>query len=122
MLFLGDVKSYLNATMSDKPVVFVNCAQSAFRIHNQQASVSHIRPAGYYEWDILKRYVFSLGRLSEKDFETGLANQAALYEKMDCEFSLTAEMIRIAKNSRAENDYLDGDFRAVIAEADEILS
>jgi len=45
-----------------------------------------------------------------------------MYERMDCEFSLTNELIRIAKNSRAENDYLDGEFRALITKADKILS
>lgn len=122
MLFLGDIKSYLNASLSDQPVVFINCALSAFRIHDQQASVSPIRPAGFYEWDIIRRYVFSLGCISQKDFEVGLANQAALYERMECGFSLTEELIRIAKNSRYENDYLDGDFREAIANADKILS
>jgi len=122
MIFLGDIKSYLNATMSDQPLVLVNGAMSAFRIHDQQASVSKIRPAGFYEWDILRRYIFSLGLLSAEEFQTGLKNQIALYEKMDDKFSLKAELIRVAKTARNDNNYSNEDFKAVIADADKILS
>ena len=122
MIFFGDVKSYLNAAMSNQPVVLVNGVLSAFRIHDQQASASSIRPAGFYEWDLLRRYIFRLGYLSEEEFEIGLKNQVALYEKLDDKFCLKAELVRIAKTACDENDYLEADFKAVVANADMILS
>jgi glycosyltransferase involved in cell wall biosynthesis len=122
MIFLGDVRSYLNAALTDQPIVLVNGAFSAFRSHGQQASQSAIRPAGYYEWDFLRRYIFRLGLLSDAEFSIGLKNQVALYENMNVEFELKGELIEIAKAANEGNNYLDRDFQRVITKADKILS
>lgn len=121
MIFLGDIKSYLNAALTDQPIVFVNGVFSAFRSHGQQASQSPIRPAGYYEWDFLRRYIFSLGLLSHDEFKIGLKNQILLYDNMDMEFELKDEFVEIAKNANEDNQYLSADFQRVMAAADKIL-
>lgn len=121
MIFLGDVKSYLNAAMSDRPIILVNGAFSAFRTHSQQASQSAIRPAGFYEWDFLRRYIYTLGLLSDAEFQIGLKNQVTVYENMDVEFELKHELIEITKHATKENNYLDADFQRVITAADKIL-
>jgi glycosyltransferase involved in cell wall biosynthesis len=121
MIFLGDVKSYLNAALTDQPIVFVNGVFSAFRSHDQQASQSPIRPAGYYEWDILRRYIYSLGLLSVAELKAGLRNQVQLYENMDINFELKNELIEIAKNANENNQFLETEFQRVILAADKIL-
>ena len=86
--FLGDVKSYLNAAISTSPIIFVNSRLSAVRRHNKQASNSKIRPAGFYEWEVLKRYCFENGYLSESEFQLALKQQANLYGTMPADYPL----------------------------------
>lgn len=121
MLFLGDVKSHVNAMLTGKSIICVPEYLSFFRVHQNQNSQGKKRPAGYYEWDIIRRYFHKKQLLSKDEFEAGLKNQIALYETMPKDFSLKNQFLEIAKESNERNNYLTNEFNTLIETADQIL-
>ena len=118
MLFLGDVKFYANAMLTAKPVMFVPEELSAFRQHIDQASEGKTRPAGYYEWDIVRRHAFGLGLLDEREFLSGLQHQEKMYNGLNDNYQYKSRFQQIAGSANRSNDFLTPEFNQLIEDAD----
>ena len=123
-LFLGDLKYYMNAFLSDNPVVFVPQYLSNVRQHSGQATYGRARPAGFYEWDFLRREAFKRHLLNEQEFMYGLVIQHESYKKLAAEetsFPFTEYLQKIAKSSNPSNEFLMDLFEEMIQYSDDYL-
>lgn len=118
MLFLGDVKFYTNAMLTGKPVMFVPEELSAFRQHKEQASHGKTKPAGYYEWDIVRRHAFGLGLLDEQEFLSGLQHQRKMYDSLKDDYQYKTRFQLIAGLANRSNDFMTPQFNRLINDAD----
>ena len=81
MRFLTDVSLYTNFAAQGHGIVGVGYFGSAFRQHGSQTSGTSYPgySAGYYEWELLRRWSTDAGLLSRAHFERGHARQLGLY-------------------------------------------
>lgn len=121
MLFLGDVKFYTNAMLMGRPLMFVPEELSAFRQHTNQATHGKTKPAGYYEWDIVRRHAFGLGLLDEQEFLNGLQHQKKMYNSLSDNYKYKGLFQHIAGSANGSNDFLTQQFDELIKLADEHL-
>ncbi len=88
MRFLTDVALYTNLAAQGHLIAGVGYHGSAFRQHTAQTSGSQYvgYSAGYYEWELLRRWSVEGGRLSADRFARGQPRQAALYRQWAPQF------------------------------------
>ena len=81
MRFLTDVALYTNFAAAGHAIAGVGYFGSAFRQHGAQTSGAQYAgySAGYYEWELLRRWSVDRGHLSAEQFSGGNAKQLALY-------------------------------------------
>lgn len=83
MRFLTDVTLYTNFAAAGHVIAGVGYFGSAFRQHGSQTSGAQYAgfSAGYYEWELLRRWAADTGRITHERFARGNAKQLGLYRQ-----------------------------------------
>ena len=98
MRFLTDVALYTNFAASGHTIAGIGYHGSAFRQHTAQTSGAQYvgYSAGYYEWELLRRWSVDAGHLAPERFAAGNAKQLALYRRWAPQFPELDPFIALA--------------------------
>ena len=88
MRFLTDVALYTNFAAQGHTIAGIGYHGSAFRQHGSQTSGTQYAgySAGYYEWELLRRWSVDAGLLAARRFEAGHAKQMTFYRQWAPQF------------------------------------
>jgi len=98
MRFLTDVALYTNFAAAGHTIAGIGYHGSAFRQHGGQTSGTKYAgySAGYYEWELLRRWSVDAGKLAPERFAAGNAKQMALYRQWAPQFPELDPFIALA--------------------------
>jgi glycosyltransferase involved in cell wall biosynthesis len=119
MRFLTDVALYTNFAAHGHVMAGVGYFGSAFRQHGEQTSGKRYPgfSAGYYEWELLRRWSVDAGLLSAQGFARGNANMMSMYGQQVAHYPELGAFVALAGAADGER-HLSEPFRQALALAD----
>ncbi len=116
MRFLTDVTLYTNFFASAQRVVAVGYFGSAFRQHDGQASgkASPGLSAGYFEWELLRRWSVDAGHLDEAVYRKTAPALQALYGQQVGQYPELGAFMALQGPGNGER-YLSGEFEEALS-------
>ncbi len=122
MRFLTDMALYANFASRSHSLVAVGYLGAGFRQHAAQASVGDApgRSAGYFEWDLLRRWAVDNGHLDRHAYERDRRTMRAMYRQIMGRYPEVKAFVDLLDSGPDETSRwpaLDADFQEALAMA-----